>query len=134
MLDLSTIDPETVLASPEFDQYIAEKWMEWYSDSTMLYWMKAGGKTVEKTYWQPSIDPAHTGEARREADMSEITHRLLGVTASISTYPLAPGGFIWHSCTVAYSETNGDKGKAEALATCRAIVAVLKAANVAGAE
>ncbi len=129
MLDLNTINPETVLASPELDALIAEKWMGWTRSSHGDYWLT--GEDVRTAYtFEPSTNPAHAGEARRKAkwfsvEASPLDGEPLGITCWINRQS---SGGCW------YDETNGDKGKAEALATCRAIVEALKAAKAAGGE
>lgn len=135
MLDL-TIDPATVLASPELDALIAEKWMGWKKepnpDATVFTtrWLSPEGcrLPLEANNWSPSTNPAHGGEARRKKKLSRIYDNDENVGVLIEVGKCAGWG------QVRCHETNNDndKGKAEALATCRAIVAALKANNAAG--
>ena len=138
MLDLSTIDPETVLACPALDALIDVEWMgnSQFVEAENLVPEHAGdhweyGPDGEGPFYigpTYSTDPAHAGEARRKARKKgrrwELTGCMLGVQCDINTF----------SGVVCSTETNGDEGKAEALATCRAIVAAMKAAKVAGGE
>lgn len=125
MLDLRTIDPATVPASPELDALIAEQWMRWNKATpkdSCWYWTDTAGKRLHSHLWSPSTNPAHAGEARRKAEYSQVIHHNDRTHVQVDS----------HFVTVYLTETNGDKGKAEALATCRAIVAVLKAAKAVG--
>lgn len=148
-MDLNAIDSATVQPSPELDALIAEKWMGWtQSKSNEDCWCDVGiapdfvhrhfyihygdGKPElndDAILWSPSTNPAHAGEARRKADYWGVK-RWYGsdgrerVRADIDKI----------ECFCAFDETNSDKGKTEALATCRAIVEALKAADAAGGE
>ncbi len=124
MLDLNTIDPATVPASPELDALIAEKWMGWKKGHRNAWVGLDGSFRAWRGLWSPSTNLAHAGEVRMKAERWELTGYTLGVQCDIGT----------SSSVVCFHETNDDKGKAEALATCRAIVEALKAAEAAGGE
>ena len=134
MLDLNSIDPATIPASLELDALIAgEKWMGWHRDYSLSqthseYWRDEKNLCRPLLQWSPSTNPAHAGEARREADLNGVKHHGL---CTVKAFVVANSDLDGH-CD--YSETNGDKGKAEALATCRAIVEALKANEAAGGE
>ena len=147
MLDLNTIDPATLTASLELDALIAgEKWMGWHlSDEThwsgppahrynYKLWLRTddgttGYNTTSTNGFHPSTNAAHAGQARRKETYHEVTHGRWEVCVEIGGKTHTAG-----YAEVAYTETNGDKGKAEALATCRAIVDALQAAEAAGGE
>ena len=75
-------------------------------------------------WWSPSTNPAHAGEARRKAGVSGVRHDILGGYCCVAIHT-------YYSAVCFYADTNGHKGKAEALATCRAIVVALQAADAA---
>ncbi len=124
MIDLANCDPAAKEAGPEFDVLVAVKRMGWPPYSALnkvrcvagAYAIGADGEP-----FSPSTNPAHAGEARRKAGWSNVHHENGGVVVVIGIDGRTGHG----SC--AYSETNGDKGEAEALATCRAIAAAMKA-------
>ena len=127
MLDLNTIDSATVPASPELDALIAEKWMGWRKLESLreqVFEEVGGHYHYIHRDWSPSTNPAHAGEARRKADASSLSHSGVAAKCVLIGDHAGRGDAFWEC---GYSETNGDKGKAEALATCRAIVAGLKA-------
>lgn len=133
MIDLATIDPATMQAGPEFDALIAVKWMGWHSWRGSPRWHDSMENLVASySDWSPSTNPAHAGEARRKADTW---------TLDTTIGPGRPIGIECHfgllegdgSGGCLFSETNGDKGKAEALASTRAIAAAMQAAE-AGKE
>lgn len=159
MLDLMKLDATRVKASVELDALIAEKWIgaKWlrFHDANYvgpdsidgrthaflvlpedLDFFLADGKYVKDTGecprdglswlkgWSPSTHPAHAGEARR---VKKYVATLVsdGVGWRFSFY--TEYGFFAGGCRI--SETNGDKGAAEALAICRAILAAMQAAE-----
>lgn len=135
-MNLMAIDVATLQPGLELDALIAEKWMGWEPCcpvETVLGWHDPvsgeyrSGTQGNSSIWSPSTNPAHAGEARRkEGDWELFSNPKDGNI--MCRFHGRHEGF----CSL--SETNGDKGKAEALATCRAIVAVLKAAEAAGGE
>jgi hypothetical protein len=125
--DLMTCDPATAKAGAELDALIAEKWMGWTPK------MGPGGCAVrekgqlpgEFAYWFPSTNPAHAGEARRKAADWTLFRFREGIGCYI--WDRVPGPAQHAACL--FTETNGSEELAEALATCRAILAALKAAE-----
>ena len=112
-MNLQDLDPNTLMPSPELDALIAEKWMGWVSN----YRPEPG--CVFPVCWSLS-NPAHAGEARRKADESEVSHSVsFGQSGCFVTIEGHEGFAPWSD--------PDDKGPAEALATCRAIVAAMQA-------
>ena len=121
-----SIDP-TPLPGPKTDARIAEEWMGWERNGN--WWCKDGLRLYQARphyagYWSPSTNPAHAGEARRKAEGSYLDHLPSG---TCSAY--IDGG---EHVRCSYSEVTGDtkkeiKGRAEALAICRAIDEAMKA-------
>ena len=143
MIDLESVDPATLQPGSELDTLIAEKWMGWRRGGECnRYWAPITGTHLDYSRsisnWSPSTNPAHAGEARRKAEHWLIeTYKWIRYTDSaqgdairVELYPDEKKRFEeeW-SGDCQLSEINGDKGAAEALATCRAIVAKLKAAE-----
>lgn len=139
MLDLNTIDSATVLASPELDALIDIEWMgnSQFVQGENLVPEHAGehweyGPDGEGLFYVGSAysaNPAFAGDARRKADYWGVkrwygSDGREGVRADIDKV----------ECFCAFDETHNDKGKAEALATCRAIVEALKAAEAEGGD
>jgi len=130
-LDPSTLDPATLPASAELNALIAE-WCEWeligYNGDDAI-WEDNEGTIVWNGPFRPSTNPAHAGEARRQACASQVHQEGYGaVMVHIQTsVPPWPGAGSYYSGYCDCAETTGDKGKAEALATCRAIAAAAKA-------
>ena len=146
MTDLLTIDPATAMPSAELNALIATEWIEWYLDSTSLYWTRGGGMHVEKAYWSPTTNAAHAGEARRHCDKWAFDP-----ISVFGTYGIGTQSEAWHegsaivgytmhvfragkvfTGTCLFSEVTGStdderKERAEALATCRAILAAIQA-------
>lgn len=135
---LTDLGPATLPSSAELDALIAEKWMEWSavcSSGVLLGWHDSEGEyrshmKGNARQWSPSTNPAHAGEARREARAWTLWSFLGadGETAGFQCY-VNVGGWKTFGGRCEISETNGDKGRAEALATTRAIVAALQAAR-----
>ena len=130
MVDLHTLDPTTLQAGPEADALVAE-WRGWKLVSSgnkwsaiQEYWVAPDGSRVAKNQWSPSTNPAHAGEARREADRCWVQSDAL-------RYSVWLGG-CWAHCWL--EEVNGDKCLAEALATTRAIAEVMKAKAIEKGE
>jgi len=122
MTDFYHVDPATVKASSELNDWIAQEWMKWHLvrhyDSPC--WTPEGGPLTGWQFvsdWFPSTNPAHAGEARRKSKWCKIFAIDDRVAVTIEG----------SKCEVLYSETNGDKDRAEALAICLAIVATLQA-------
>ena len=128
MMDLRPVDLATLQAGPKTDALVAE-WMGWERNGN--WWCKDGLRLYEARpnyagYWSPSTNHAHAGEARRKATVW---------TLDITIGPDGPIGIECHlglfegrgTGRCQWGETNGDEGQAEALATCRAIVAAMKA-------
>lgn len=131
MTDLTTVDPATVKADVELDALIAEKWMGWTSDG--LFW-RTDQDVREKTDWSPSTSLAHSGEALMEANSSNVHHYIGGpVVVEILTTDHWVDVFHYRG-QCEYHETNGNKGEAQALATCRAITAAIVTAMIAAEE
>ena len=142
MIDLSTINPATLQAGPELDALIAEKWMGWRVGGELnQYWVPIAGSHLDFSRhlnnWHPSTNPAHSGEARRKAD--DWTLALVCCVVSGKGYQLGILCSLWsgeesvcYDGFCVFSETNGNKGEAEALATCRAIAAAMKEAEAMG--
>ncbi len=137
-MSLANVDTATLQSGPELDALIAEKWMGWRQDFSFLqtnskYWRNGAGLCRSSDQWKPSTNPAHAGEARRKAESWDLhtfnCPKPTTVSCSLlvsGEWQVSGGGSVgW--CK--YTETNGDKGRAEALATCRAIVDMLKAAD-----
>ncbi len=130
-MNLHDLDSATLQPSAELDALIAEKWMGWRRGPNIggrhRCWHGADAVGVYRvSEWSPSTNPAHAGEARRKARSSKIVHAHNGCRCVINEGEGAT--------TVGYRETNGDKGKAEALVTCRATIAALQAAQAEGGE
>jgi len=127
-LDLSTLDPATLPASAELDALVAEwrgwkRGSNWYGTNVADGWIK-GPRTMVFD-WSPSTNPAHAGEARREAEYWEIER-----TPWVKSWGVYCRVYVdesWFTGSCGPEEVNGDKGRAEALATCRAIAAAMKA-------
>jgi hypothetical protein len=137
-MNVKDLDPATLQAGPELDCLIAEKWMGW--EWLPPYEIQIGGGPKHDyprcgcwetpdgrrfLIWSPSTNPDHAGEARRVADSWVLT--------DVETVRHADGivchllvGMAWHSGACSFAETDGDKDRAEALATCRAIAAAMQ--------
>ena len=122
------------LSATELNDLIGDKWMGWWFGPDKR-WHVRDNIVRELQDWFPSTNPAHAGEARRKAADATVRHSLAEGGCFIDLSVEIAGVLTHGFCGACYySETNGDKGKAEALATCRAIVAVTKAALVAKAK
>lgn len=127
-LDLETLDPAPLKAGAETDALISE-WMGWEIEThdgkpPHVHPWGDRGRWRWLVDWSPSTDPAHAGEAMRKADWSSCIHVKHRVAAGVEF-----GGICYYG-TCDYSEVTGDteeeiKGKAQALATCRAIAAAM---------
>lgn len=137
MIDLLTLDPATLQASPELDALIAEKWMGWHKEPGFNPWFDKDSSFAHAGGWSSSTNPANAGEARRKAGRWRLELGMhvtpiasdgwdLGIMCVL--WPDGSGRGISASC--AFPETDGDKALAEALATTRAIVAAMQAAEV----
>ncbi len=133
-IDLLNMDSATAMPSVELNAAVAE-WCEpkptysgavpvdaiQYSPDGWWYWKWApDGKSAWAPNKAPSTNAAHAGEARRRADGSYLDHLPKGQKCCAYIEGHAP-----FYCK--YSETNGDKGRAEALAICRAILSAIQA-------
>lgn len=129
-MNLLDIDSATALPSPEWDAVLAEKVMGWEWEPAP-YGLRIGLAPEQlqvgtwrtpvgfRNEWSPTTNPAHAGELRRMAEASDCYHSPV----------IGPGCFVHvdgfcGKCL--YSETNGDKDKAEALAICRAVTAAIQ--------
>jgi hypothetical protein len=139
-MNLQDLDPATLMPSAVRDALIAREWMGWTraantrdmepgefvaENGNVWMWVADGLVT-----WSPSTNPTHAGEARRKA-FSWGLHTDLAEEGSIDAITCWLGD-VYGLCRV--SETDGNVGKAEALATCRAIVAVLQARKAVSKE
>ncbi len=137
---LHDLDPATLQPLAELDALIAEKWMGWIWDTGQgvghrtgwVVELKAGN--LGRKNWSPFTNPAHAGEARRKAfswrlQLQYSENDELGIGCRLWA---DPDTFYDGFCLL--GKTNGDKAAAEALATCRVIVAMLQAAEAAGGE
>ncbi len=117
-LDLTNLDTTTLPAGPETDAKMAREWMGWRQHFGL--WFDADGPTgygyteVAMIRWSPSTNPAHAVEALVKVERSQVRH-----------YP--SGCCVWIddalTSTCLYSETNGNKLEAMALAITRACLA-----------
>jgi hypothetical protein len=142
MIDLATVDPDKVQPSWELDALID---IEWMGNSQFA---KAAGLVPEYTseHWEYgpdgegpfyvglpySTNSAHAGEARRKTERSFVEHSDGVVRVSIGY--VVGGQVRWHSAKVLVRETKDDKGKAEALATCKAIAFAITSHTAGGAS
>jgi len=119
-MKLADLDPATMMASAELDALVAE-WMGWRLEFFPIAdcWCDdAGNRRHSVLHWSPSTNPADAGEARRKAKQSSIRFCFAqGFIAEIEGYVSA--------CML--HETDGHGGRAEALATSRALAAAIKA-------
>jgi hypothetical protein len=138
-IDLLTLDPTTLKAGPTTDA-MACGWCEpmptggygaIMAVSRGGWWRCTGPEWIPNK--QPSTNHAHAVEALLKARESEVRHRGDRVTVWILEVDECEAP-IGHSTTqrCRYDEVTGDteekiKGKALALATCRAIVAAMVA-------
>jgi hypothetical protein len=135
-LDLMTIDAVAVKAGAETDALIDIEWIGnpkfdpgqgEVPEHAGVHW--AYGPDREGPFYEGpdySTNPAHAGEARRKADGSYLDHLPSGTCIAY-----IPVGEHVQCGECDYTETNGDKALAEALAICRAILATLQAAEKA---
>jgi len=137
-MNLSEKDPATAMPSAELDARLATEVMGWRWDYTRAVWDTlpriVGGIYRPRTSseletgehhlrldWSPSTNAAHAGELRRKANDWSLARGPGGVYALVR-HEGAEG-----SSPVLFTETDGDKAAAEALAVCRAWLAALKA-------
>lgn len=118
MLDLSTTDPSTLQASLELDVLVAE-WMGWERQTS--WWVsQTNCFTRRLDDWSPSTNPAHALEAlmaRKEWFGFTCSQAFVRVVLHIGTRR-----FVSTASCRKHSQKD-----AFCLATCRAIVAALKA-------
>jgi len=139
-MKLSDIDPATLTQSAEVDKIIATDWMGWHLEKSkrlglgVEWWVDADGRgQYRRVDWNPSGNVIHAGEARWKAAYSDLTHTRgckIGNLAPecIAAVELNKTLYV-EACTL--PEVDGDKAKAEALATSRAIVKALQGINEA---
>ncbi len=143
MNDLATINPARLQPGPELDALIARKWMRWHLSSenrwagqpAMRYSYKlwlvgrsdrpTGYDTTAEDGFFPSTNSAHAGKARVQADGWNIHTFNSPKPTTVSCEILVGDEAYLGWCK--YQECNGYQSRTEALATCRAIVAALKA-------
>ena len=138
MNNLAIDGSATLQPGPKLDALVARKWMGWHLSDTRWTGPKAnqhsyrvwldgrdsytGYDTASDNCFAPSTDPAHAGEARRRAkgwDLHTFNHPSPETVSC--TIRVGDDKYIgW--CK--YREVNGSQSAAEALATCRAIMAV----------
>ncbi len=137
MTDLLKIDPATAMPSAELDTLIA-KWMGWgrcemidgLLRRVVNAWDCGGKRKFAVHHWSPTTNAAHAGEARRRAGRSKLDHSAtFNVTGSCRCYISVGSACVGQS--VGYHEVAGTDDeiheRAEALATCRAILAAIQA-------
>jgi|GEM_PF-6957202 len=131
-INLLTADPATVKASAELDALIAgPDWMNYgarlvrESVSSNLGVGYCDRCVVGNRQWSPSTNAAHAGEARRVADLWTLSLLRVGEHSRIVCGLSKDGVYGEGHCDLA--EVYGDKKLAEALATCRAILAAVQA-------
>ena len=137
------IDPTTLQAGQETDVMVARDWMEWVEQKDALFSALGEfrritnfgprgvviprGNNLWQVAWGPSTNPAHAGEARRKVS----TWHLTGVGDSLVACTIVVDGqpFRGHcECSEVTGNTPEEiKGRAEALAICRAIDKAMKA-------
>ena len=139
MKDLATVDPGKLQPSPELDALIAE-WTEPKpkdGDGAIMdispsgWWKCIGPRWIPDK--EPSTNPAHAGEARRKAEGYDL-HTFNAPDPTIVSCGIRVGEEEVYVGGGSFAETNGDKGKAEALGSCRAITCAMRAAEAAGGE
>lgn len=127
-IDLKTLDPATVKAGEEFDVWIATEWMGW--EKRDGYWWERGAKTPTHYLpgsdcdFRPSTNHAHAAEA-----MVKVYRSRMVVYDNFARCHVRPSveSHRWYTGDCPFTETNGNKLEAMALAICRAIAAVLVA-------
>ncbi len=143
--DLPKIDPATEMPLAELDALIAgPAWMGWepvIEFGRIVRWLTdTGNRSVSRgipSGWHPTTNAAHAGEARRRADdytletvwkrKSKSRPFVQGIQASI--YLRGYGRFSAQAMPWEVTGSTDDeiKERAEALATCRAILAAIQA-------
>lgn len=145
MIDFWTIDPSEA-DGPDLDAFLAVEigWQKetfrslWHRDTDLsqthaAYWRDENGKIVARAdgpnRWSPTTNPAHAGELRRKETYHEVTHGRFEVCVAIGGRTETEG-----YAEVAYSDCEGDRGRAEALAISRACLDALQAKMKASTE
>lgn len=138
-IDLATCDPSKLGAGRELDTLVCKfceekpvaNPLEHHADlvlSPREWWIWRGVEMGWQPHKFPSTDPAYAGEARRLAACWNVftdasydrTEEGIGCCVWLSEDGDSFGG------VCGFSETKGDIGRAEALATCRAIAATME--------
>lgn len=128
MSNCTFIDLAQFRSGGALNDLIAKEWLGWHRRS--IAWYNREGRQMHLRIsdhwglraWSPSTNPTHASEARNHGS-HEWT---LSAGAKAVSLRLNIDGCEYHG-VCKFTETNGDKGQTEALATCRAIVAALKA-------
>lgn len=119
---------------PELDALMAEKVMGWqvthYKHHSVFRmpngearYVYTGGEGDSRYKWEPSVNPDQAGMVRRQFGRSKLDHYAESGGVCRCSVGMMLG---CHCGECLYSEVDGDKARAEALAVCRAAAVAIE--------